>query len=142
MPPLSKVSETELQQLAEKYWVVRDYEHVVSTLEQLHATATKAIEPSDRAALADIVRHFLTVERLNLLFLDFLGGALPADLAMRIWNLVPDEVIWPILLDAWTRLPDGDHRDLVLASLRDRLATNGELLQRGRPPENLIRLLR
>ncbi|HEY8182859.1 MAG TPA: hypothetical protein VII32_11505 [Thermoanaerobaculia bacterium] len=130
-----------LQALAEKYWIARDYERVVSTLEELQA-ATRTVPPADRAALADIVRHFLSVERLNILFLDFVGGAMPAPIATRVWNLVPDEVIWPILLDAWTRLPDGENRNLVLATLRNRLAANGELLYRGRPPENLVRLLR
>ncbi|MDQ6800347.1 MAG: hypothetical protein M3041_05865 [Acidobacteriota bacterium] len=134
--------ETNLQELAEKYWIARDYQQVVSTLEQLQVTATKTPDPADRAKLADGVRHFLTVERLNILFLDFIGGAMPAAIATRIWNLVPDEVIWPILLDAWTRLPEGENRSLVLAALRDRLAGNGELLHRGRPPENLLRLLR
>jgi hypothetical protein len=132
---------TNLQELTEKYWIARDYERVVSTLEELQ-TATKTADPKDRAALADIVRHFLSVERLNILFLDFVGGAMPAPIATRIWNLVPDEVIWPILLDAWTRLPDGENRNLVLATLRNRLAANGELLYRGRPPEHLVRLLR
>jgi hypothetical protein len=136
------VPETNLQELAEEYWIARDYQRVVSTLEQLQATATKSADPVDRAALADTVRHFLSVERLNILFLNFLGGAMPAEFATRIWNLVPDEVIWPILLDMWTRLPDGDNRDLVLVTLRERLAANGDLLRRGRPPENLIRLLR
>ena len=134
-------TETDLEELAEKYWIARDYERVVSTLEQLQA-ATKTADPGERAALADIVRHFLTVERLNILFLDFIGGAMPSPIAIRIWNLVPDEVIWPILLDAWTRLPDGDNRNFVLATLRDRLAANGELLHRGKPPDNLVRLLR
>jgi hypothetical protein len=130
-----------LQALAEKYWIARDYERVVSTLEELQA-ATRTVPSADRAALADIVRHFLSVERLNILFLDFVGGAMPAPIATRVWNLVPDEVIWPILLDAWTRLPDGENRNLVLATLRNRLAANGELLYRGRPPDNLVRLLR
>jgi hypothetical protein len=141
-PLAGKVPETNLQELAEEYWIARDYERVVSTLEQLQATATRAADPAERAALADIVRHFLTVERLNILFLDFIGGAMPAPVATRIWNLVPDEVIWPILLDAWTRLPDGGNRTLVLGALRDRLAANGDLLHRGRPPKNLVRLLR
>jgi hypothetical protein len=136
------VPETNLQELAERYWIERDYQRVVSTLEQLQAAASNSHDPGDRAALADAVRHFLTVERLNILFLDFVGGAMPAPIATRIWNLVPDEVIWPILLNAWTLLPDGENRTLVLAALRDRLAANGELLFRGHPPENLVRLLR
>jgi hypothetical protein len=136
------VPEPNLQELAERYWIARDYQRVVSTLEQLQIAASKAPDPGDRAALADVVRHFLTVERLNILFLDFIGGAMPAPIATRIWNLVPDEVIWPILADVWARLPDGDNRNLILAALRDRLAGNIELLHRGHPPENLVRLLR
>jgi hypothetical protein len=69
------------------------------------------------------------VERLNILFLDFVGGALPPQIAVRIWDLVPDEVIWPILLDSWTRLPDGETRSLVLNALRRRIAMNTELLR-------------
>ena len=132
----------ELEELTEKYWIVRDYERVASTLEQLQTTATQTADPDERAALADIVRHFLSVERLSILLLDFLGGAMPVPIATRIWTLVPDEVIWPILLDAWTLLPDGTNRNLILTTLRDRLAANGELLFRGHPPENLVRLLR
>jgi hypothetical protein len=141
-PLAGKVPETNLQELTEESWIARDYARVISTLEQLQATATRSADPLDRAALADIVRHFLSVERLNILILDFLGGAMAAEIATRIWNLVPDEVIWPILLDTWTRLPEGDNRDLILATLRDRLAVNGDLLHRGNPPDSLIRLLR
>jgi hypothetical protein len=132
------VPDPNLEQLAARYWAARDYQRIVTTLEQLQAAAIEAGVPERRAALADAVRHFLTIERLNLLLLDFIGGALPSSLAMRLWNLVPDEVIWPILLDAWTRLPDGDNRAVVLDALRERFAANGN-----RPlPDELRRLLR
>lgn len=117
------------QQLAEGYWGARDYTRVAAILTHVHAAATEAAIPEYRAALADVVRRFLSVERLNILFLDFVGGALPPQLATRIWDLVPDEVIWPILLDSWSRLPDGDTRNLVLSALRRRLAKNTELLR-------------
>ncbi len=117
------------QQLAEGYWNARDYSRVTAILAHLHAAATEAPIPEYRAAIADVIRRFLNVERLNLLFLDFVGGALSPKVAVRLWDLVPDEVIWPILLDAWTRLPDGETRNVVLSALRRRLATNTELLR-------------
>src|SRR5256712_845182 len=117
------------QQLAEGYWSARDYTRVAAILTHVHAAATEAAIPECRAALAAVVRRFLSVERLNILFLVFVGGALPPHLATRIWDLVPDEVIWPILLDSWSRLPDGDTRNMVLSALRRRLAKNTELLR-------------
>ncbi len=98
------------QQLAEGYWSARDYNRVAAILTHVNAAATEAANPEYRAALADIIRRFLSVERLNILFLDFVGGALPPQIAARLWDLVPDEVIWPILLDSWSRLPDGETR--------------------------------
>ena len=95
----------------------------------MQAAATEGPNPEYRAALADVIRRFLTVERLNLLFLDFVGGALPPPIAFRIWDLVPDEVIWPILLDTWNRLPDGETRTFVHAAIRQRLVTNMDLLR-------------
>ncbi len=117
------------QQLAEGYWSARDYNRVAAILTHVNAAATEAANPEYRAALADIIRRFLSVERLNILFLDFVGGALPPQIAARLWDLVPDEVIWPILLDSWSRLPDGETRNLVLAALRKRLAKNADLLR-------------
>jgi hypothetical protein len=117
------------QQLADGYWNARDYSRVAAILTHVNAAASEAPNPEYRAALADVIRRFLNVERLNLLFLDFVGGALPPQTAARIWDLVPDEVIWPILLDSWSRLPEGETRNLVLTALRRRLAKNTELLR-------------
>jgi len=117
------------QQLAEGYWNARDYARVTAILTHVHAAAGDASNPEYRTALADVIRRFLSTERLNILFLDFVGGALPPQLATRLWDLVPDEVVWPILLDSWSRLPDGETRSLVLVALRRRLAKNPELLR-------------
>jgi hypothetical protein len=127
----------------ERYWASRDYSGVVEALTRLRAAAAQAARADERVALADAIRRFLTVERLNILLLDFIGGALPAPMASRIWDFVPDEVIWPVLLDAWILLPDGENRDVVLAVLRRLVSANGGLLHRGRSvPDNLIQLLR
>ena len=131
--PLKSVEATTIapmfNQLAEGYWNARDYMRVAPILTHVHAAATQAPNPEYRAALADVIRRFLSVERLNILFLDFVGGALPPQIAVRLWDLVPDEVIWPILLDSWSRLPEGETRNLVLTALRRRLAANTELLR-------------
>ena len=117
------------QQLAEGYWQGRDYTRTTAILTHVHAAATEAPNPEYRAALADAIRRFLSTERLNILFLDFVGGALPPPLATRLWDLVPDEVVWPILLDSWSRLPEGETRGFVLTALRRRLARNSDLLR-------------
>lgn len=117
------------QQLAEGYWNVRDYVRTTAILTHVNAAATEAPNPEYRAALADVVRRFLSPERLNIAFLDFVGGALPTQYATRLWDLVPDDVVWPILLDSWARLPDGETRTFVTNALRRRVAKNSELLR-------------
>ena len=116
------------QQLAEGYWASRDYARVSAILTHVHSAATEAPVPEYRVALADAIRRFLSTERLSLLFLDFVGGALSSKLATRIWDLVPDEVVWPILLDSWSRLPDGETRGFVQTALKQRLGKNPELM--------------
>lgn len=116
-------------QLAEEYWTTRDYSRVAAIMGRLNAAAAETRNPEYRAALADVIRRFLNTERLNILFLDFVGGALPPDIAARLWDLVPDHTIWPILLDSWSHLPDGETRNLVLTALRRRAATNVDLLR-------------
>ena len=117
------------QQLADGYWSARDYARVTAILTHVSAASGEAPNPEYRTALTDVIRRFLSTERLNILFLDFVGGALSAQLATRLWDLVPDEVVWPILLDSWSRLPEGETRGIVLNALRRRLARNTELLR-------------
>ena len=116
------------QQLAEGYWASRDYGRVTAILTHVHSAAAEAPNPEYRVALSDANRRFLSTERLNILFLDFVGGALTSKLASRIWNLVPDEVVWPILLDSWSRLPEGETRSFVQTALKQRLGKNPELM--------------
>jgi len=117
------------QQLAEGYWNERDYNRVAAILTHVNVAASEAATPEYRTALADVVRRFLTPERLSILFLDFIGGALPAQIATRLWDLVPDDVVWPVLLDSWSRLPEGESRTFVMNELRRRVAKNSELLR-------------
>src|SRR5260370_24585935 len=58
-------------------------------------------------------------------------SALCAQSVSLDWDLVTDSVIWPILLDSFARLPDGETRTLVSTALRRRLAANSDLLRQG-----------
>src|SRR5207253_6955390 len=106
------------QQIAEAYWSAHDYPRVAAILSHLHAASADAPTPEYRAKLADVIRRFVTPERLNILMFDFVGGALSGAIAMRFWEFAPDDVIWPILLDTWGRLPEGETRTFVLGALR------------------------
>ena len=117
------------QQLTDAYWNAHDYGRVAAILTHVRAAAGDAANPEYRAAMADVVRRFVTPERLSLILIDFVGGALSPQIAMRFWDFGSDDVIWPILLDAWSRLPEGETRNLVLNALRRRLATNLQLLR-------------
>lgn len=118
-----------VQQIAEGYWSARDYPRVAQILGHVHVGAREAPSPDYRAKLADVVRRFVTPERLNILILDFIGGALPLDVVSRFWDFAADDVTWPILLDTWLRLPEGESRNVFLAALRKRLAGNLDLLR-------------
>lgn len=117
------------QQIAEGYWNARDYARVSSILMDVSKASAEAPSPEFRNRLADVVRRFVTPERLNLLMLDFVGGALPLDLITRFWDFAPDDVTWPILLDTWSRIPEGETRATLLAALRRQMGTNLDLLR-------------
>jgi len=70
-------------QLADAYWNAHDYGRVAAILTPVRAAASDAPTPGDRAAMADVVRRFVTPERLNIILLDFVGGALAPEIAMR-----------------------------------------------------------
>jgi hypothetical protein len=119
----------ELREEIDVYWSARDYPRVAAILDRAHDLTAVTPDMESRAKIADVIRSYVTPERLNLLMLDFIGGALPVDVAARFWDMTPDDVVWPILLDTWSRLPDGETRMTVLAALRRRAAANEELLQ-------------
>ena len=119
----------ELRAELDGYWASRDYAQVASVLARAHELTTAASDSESRAKIADMIRRYVTPERLNILMLDFIGGALPSDVAARFWDLTPDEVVWPILLDIWGRLPEGESRAFLLTALRRRAANNMDLLR-------------
>lgn len=119
----------EFREGADRAWSRRDYGEAAHVLLSAQAAAAAEANADERARVSDVVRHFVSQERLNILMLDFIGGALPADVAHKFWDLVPDDVMWPILLDTWGRLPDGETRMIVLTALRNRIASNMDLLR-------------
>lgn len=118
----------ELRKELDLHWTSRDYPRVATVLTQAQELTVGVPDIESRSRIADVIRRYVTPERLNILMLDFIGGALPAEVAARFWDLTPDEVIWPILLDTWCNLPNGDSRSLLLGALRNRAAKNMELL--------------
>jgi hypothetical protein len=125
---------------ADRAWSRRDYGEVANVLVSAQTAAVAEADPDERAHISDVVRHFVSPERLNILMLDFIGGALPADVAHKLFDLVPDDVMWPILLDTWGRLPDGETRMIVLAALRNRIATNLDLLRQALASPQTLRV--
>ena len=114
----------ELRAELDLHWTERDYARVAAILDGEHRRALAEPDMDTRAKISDVIRRYVTPERLNLLMLDFVGGALPFAVAKKFWDFCPDEVVWPILLDTWNRLLDGDTRRSLLGELRDRAAAN------------------
>lgn len=109
-------------------------------LTRAQAAAAASSDPAERARLADMIRRFVTPERLHLMMLDFIGGALAPAVAQTFWDFVPDDVMWPILLDTWGRLPEGETRTIVLAALRSRIADNMDLLRQALASTQTLRV--
>lgn len=119
----------QFQDICDVCWKARDYPQVAAILTHIQAAAADAPNADYRARLADVMRHFVSPERLSLVMFDFIGGALPVAVATRFWEFAPDDVMWPILLDTWSRIPDGESRTIILGALRNRIATNMDLLR-------------
>ena len=119
----------ELREELDLHWSARDYARVASILDGAHERTIVEPDIETRARISDVIRRYVSPERLNILMLDFVGGALPADVAARFWDLCPDEVVWPLLLDTWTRVPEGETRTTLLGALRQRAAKNADLMQ-------------
>ncbi|HEY3053622.1 MAG TPA: HEAT repeat domain-containing protein [Thermoanaerobaculia bacterium] len=117
-----------LGQLVEGYWQSRELDKSTALLMFMRAAAQEAPNPAARAALDEVITRFLSDERLGTAMSAFIGGAIPVSFATRLWDVVPDAQIWPLLLDAYAKLVDGEARNAVLAALRRRLAAHMDLL--------------
>lgn len=117
-----------LGQLAEGYWNSREIDKMTALLVHMRGVGQDAPNPQARTALNDMVSKFLTDERLAAIMERFASGTIPVAVATRLWDITPDARIWPLLLDTYSRLTEGEMRAAVLAALRRRLAANVELL--------------
>ena len=117
-----------LGQLVEGYWTSREFDKLAALLQHMRAASQEAPNPTARTAMADVVNRFFSDERSGVLMAEFAAGSIPATLATRLWDIVSDSRIWPMLLDAYAKLVEGEPRNAVLAALRRRLAANMELL--------------
>lgn len=116
------------QQLVEGYWHARDFRKLIVLLVYMRSTATEAPDPAKRAAMAEVFNSSLNDERLQAIVGELESGALQIAVVSRLFDLVADERMWPFLLDALSRLPEGEQRTAFVGMLRKRLATNPALM--------------
>ena len=119
-----------LGQLIDSYWRSRDFDRMAVLVTHISAVSRDAPNPHARAALAAVITNFLTDERLITLMSEYEKGTVSIPLVSSLWELMPDEKVWPLLLDAYSRLPDGEARDTVFRSLCSLGSANIEMLTR------------
>lgn len=119
-----------LGQLIDSYWRSRNFDRMAVLITHINAVSRDAPNPHARAALAAVITNFLTDERLASLMTEYEKGTVSVPLASSLWELMPDEKVWPLLLDAFSRLPDGEAKDTVFRSLCGLGSANIELLTR------------
>ncbi len=117
-----------LGQLVDGYWHSRELDKSTALLTYMRAAAQEAPNPAARSAMSEVITHCLSDERLAAMMSEFAAGAVSVPIATRLWDIPPDAQIWPMLLDTYSKLVEGEARSAVLAALRRRLAVNMELL--------------
>ncbi|HSP15014.1 MAG TPA: hypothetical protein VLV78_09700 [Thermoanaerobaculia bacterium] len=117
-----------LGQLVEGYWTSRDFEKLAALLAHMAALSHDAPDTAAQEAMADAVKNILSDDRLTAIMADVVNGTIPPAIAPRLWDLAADAHVWPLLLDSYAKLGDGEARNAVLAALRKRLDANVELL--------------
>jgi hypothetical protein len=95
-------------QLIDSYWRSRDFDRMAVLITHIHAVARDAPNPHARAAMSAVVTNALTDERLTAFMNEFEKGTVSGPVASSLWELLPAERVWPILLDTWTRLTEGE----------------------------------
>ncbi|HVT05529.1 MAG TPA: HEAT repeat domain-containing protein [Thermoanaerobaculia bacterium] len=115
-------------QLAEGYWNGGEYDRSAALLIQLAAASRDAPRYENRRAAKEVLSQFLTNERLGAIVEEIQRGGTTYAIATQLWDLVPDDQLWPLLLDAFCRVSDGAGRTALIDALRRRVAGNFELL--------------
>ncbi len=119
-----------LGQLIDSYFRAREFDRMAVLLTHIHSVVRDAPNPHARVAMAAVVTNFLTEERLATFMAEFEKGSVSVPIASSLWELLPDETIWPILLDTFSRLNEGEAKEAVFRSLCGFGSANIEMLTR------------
>ena len=119
-----------LGQLIESYWRSRAFDRMAVLITHINAVARDAPNAHTRATMSSVIATFLTDQRLQALMEEYEKGAISPALASSLWELVVDEKIWPLLLDSYSRLPEGEAKATIFRSLCGLGSANIEMLTR------------
>ncbi|GEM_PF-5131724 len=118
------------RQLAEGYWNARDFRRCASLLSFARAASGGAVRPESAEVARRVLSDFFSEQRLAAISQECLAGGLTPDEAMRLWELIASESLWPMLLDLAGRAASGEMRTAAVEALRRCAAANAELLTR------------
>lgn len=117
-----------LVQLVEGFWTAREFDRLIVLLTHIDAVSEDAPSPKARQATAELVSRFLSDERLGAIMDELERHSINVALAGRLWDLVPEQRMFPILLEAWIRITDVALRNELAAAMRKRISRNPDLL--------------
>lgn len=115
-------------QLAEGYWNASDFRRLSALLAHLRVAGAEAPTPENRAVIADIITRFLSAARVEALVEELVQGRMAPGITALLFELVPEDRLWPLLLEALGRVEEGELKQTILGTLRRRLANNPALL--------------
>ncbi|HUP48334.1 MAG TPA: hypothetical protein VNA04_06050 [Thermoanaerobaculia bacterium] len=117
-----------LTQLIDSYWHAGELDRVAVLISHVSAAGRDAPSPHARTVMAGVITSFLTEERAAALMTEYEKGSISPALAEGLWGLLADATIWPLLLDSYSRLPDGEPKQTIFRALCNRASSNLELL--------------
>ncbi len=118
------------RQLAEGYWHARDFRRTATLLAFVRASSNGAVRMENAEVARGVLAEFFSDQRLAAMSHECVTGAMTPVEAGRLWELMPDESSWPMLLDLAGHLPDGEMRKAAIEALRHRAAANSLLMTR------------
>jgi hypothetical protein len=116
------------QKLLEGYWTAGDHSRMGALLERLAVAAGAAPSPESRAAARGVIAQFATADRMRAGVELLKQGTLPLEEAARLWRGAgPDASL--ALMELWAGMPEGPVRTRLGAALKQRVATDPELVR-------------
>ncbi len=116
-------------QILEGFWTAREFERLIVLLTYIDSVSEEAPSPKARQAMAAVVLHFLTDDRVTKMIAEAEQKTIGLPLIARLWNLLPDERGWSLMIDAWIRVVDPELRAALQKEMRKHLAQNPDLLK-------------